>query len=598
MTHIALYRTWRSQTFAEVVGQKHITQTLQNSLRDNRFTHAYLFSGPRGTGKTSTAKILAKALNCENGPAEEPCNECSACRRMTEGALIDVVEIDAASNRGVDEIRDLRDKVKYAPTEVRYKVYIIDEVHMLTTEAFNALLKTLEEPPAHVIFILATTEPHRIPATILSRCQRFDFRRVALTEQIGRLRYVCEQEQLEVEEDALHYIARLSDGGMRDALSLLDQASSFSLGCITLDDVLSMTGGLPTEGFERVLDAVRTQNIGEALQLIDGFMQAGKSADKCTEGLMHFIRDLLLLRMIPDSSTLTERVFDGERLRGIAHHFEPDHLMRMVETLNHYHSEMKYSVQPQTLLEIAVLRMCAAEEPAAGTASAAQTSPAAVPRGSRPASSPAGSGEDAGALAQRVQRMEEQLTQLLQNGGAALSAGTTTGAQGARAPGRRAPSSSGGAAASARSRAQLDRFVSGGDDAALRMAASKWSQILSVVKERKITVHAWLVDGEPVAYHGDALLVTFRSVMHRDTTEKPDNKLLIEQAMSEILGEKVSLVTAMAKDWADAKSSAAPPVEELKLEPQDEPGASGGKMDHVNEALKLFGEDLVTIKDE
>ncbi|MCR8642558.1 DNA polymerase III subunit gamma/tau [Paenibacillus sp. N1-5-1-14] len=589
MTHIALYRTWRSQTFAEVVGQKHITQTLQNSLRDNRFTHAYLLSGPRGTGKTSTAKILAKALNCEKGPAEEPCNECSACRRMTEGALIDVVEIDAASNRGVDEIRDLRDKVKYAPTEVRYKVYIIDEVHMLTTEAFNALLKTLEEPPAHVIFILATTEPHRIPATILSRCQRFDFRRVPLAEQIGRLRYVCEQEQLEVEEDALHYIARLSDGGMRDALSLLDQASSFSLGSITLDDVLAMTGGLPTEGFERVLKAVHTQNIGEALQLIDGFMQAGKSADKCTEGLMNFIRDLLLLRMIPDSSALTERVFDGERLRGIATQFAPDHLMQMVETLNHYHGEMKYSVQPQTLLEIAVLRMCAAE----GTAQ-----PVASPSGSQPASSPPTGGEDAGALAGRVQRLEEQLQQLLQNGGAALGAGTSSGAPASRAPGRRAPSGSGGAASSARSRAQIERFVSGGDEAALRAAASKWGQILSVVKERKITVHAWLVDGEPVAYHGDALLVVFRSVMHRDTTEKPDNKLMIEQAMSEVLGEKVTLVTAMTKDWTDAKSSAAPPAEEMKLEQQDEPGVNKGEPDHVSEALKLFGEDLVTIKDE
>jgi DNA polymerase-3 subunit gamma/tau len=197
MAHIALYRTWRSQSFREVVGQNHITQTLQNSLRENRISHAYLFSGPRGTGKTSTAKILAKAVNCEKGPDIEPCNECSTCLRITEGSVMDVVEIDAASNRGVEEIRDIRDKVKYAPTEVRQKVYIIDEVHMLTTEAFNALLKTLEEPPAHVMFILATTEPHRLPATILSRCQRFDFRRVSLDEQVARLKYVCGQEHID-----------------------------------------------------------------------------------------------------------------------------------------------------------------------------------------------------------------------------------------------------------------------------------------------------------------------------------------------------------------------------------------------------------------
>nr|WP_313789364.1 DNA polymerase III subunit gamma/tau [Paenibacillus larvae] len=212
MAHIALYRTWRSQLFRDVVGQKHITQTLQNSLREQRFTHAYLFSGPRGTGKTSTAKIFAKAVNCMHGPAEEPCNECSACIRITQGAVMDVIEIDAASNRGVEEIRDIRDKVKYAPTEVRYKVYIIDEVHMLTTEAFNALLKTLEEPPEHVIFILATTEPHKLPATIISRCQRFDFRRISLEEQVQRLRFVCKQEGIHVEDEALHYIGRLSDG--------------------------------------------------------------------------------------------------------------------------------------------------------------------------------------------------------------------------------------------------------------------------------------------------------------------------------------------------------------------------------------------------
>lgn len=188
MAHLALYRAWRPQTFKDMVGQQHIVQTLQNAIRENRLSHAYLFSGPRGTGKTSAAKILAKAVNCEHGPAPEPCNECSQCERITSGSVMDVVEIDAASNRGVEEIRDIRDKVKYSPTEVRRKVYIIDEVHMLTTEAFNALLKTLEEPPGHVMFVLATTEPHKLPPTIISRCQRFDFRRVSLEEQAGRLR--------------------------------------------------------------------------------------------------------------------------------------------------------------------------------------------------------------------------------------------------------------------------------------------------------------------------------------------------------------------------------------------------------------------------
>ena len=200
MEHIALYRAWRPQSFQDMVGQQHIIQTLQNAIREQRVSHAYLFSGPRGTGKTSAAKILAKAVNCERGPAAEPCNECESCRRITSGAVMDVQEIDAASNRGVEEIRDLREKVKYAPTEVRQKVYIIDEVHMLTTEAFNALLKTLEEPPPHVMFILATTEPHKLPATIISRCQRFDFRRVSLEEQTDRLRQISQEEGIAIKD--------------------------------------------------------------------------------------------------------------------------------------------------------------------------------------------------------------------------------------------------------------------------------------------------------------------------------------------------------------------------------------------------------------
>ncbi len=235
--------------------------------------------GASRTGKTSAAKILAKAVNCEHGPASEPCNACSACERITSGAAMDVLEIDAASNRGVEEIRDIRDKVKYAPTEVRQKVYIIDEVHMLTTEAFNALLKTLEEPPAHVMFILATTEPHRLPATIISRCQRFDFRRVPLEEQVSRLTYICGEEGVVAEPEALQYVARLSDGGMRDALSLLDQIISYTGNQVTLQEVLGITGGIGMEQFGRLAQAIISRDAGAALACIEQLMQEGKSAE-------------------------------------------------------------------------------------------------------------------------------------------------------------------------------------------------------------------------------------------------------------------------------------------------------------------------------
>ena len=241
MTYRALYRVWRSQSFADLVGQEHVTRTLKNALKEKRFSHAYLFSGPRGTGKTSTAKIFAKAVNCLEGPAPEPCNRCEPCRRIAEGSLMDVVEIDAASNRGVDEIRDLRDKVKFAPTEVRYKVYIVDEVHMLTTEAFNALLKTLEEPPDHVIFILATTEPHKLPQTIRSRCQHFPFHRISFREIVRHLHRICDAQSVEVDEAALATIARAADGGMRDALSLLDQVLAYADGRVEESTVLAVT---------------------------------------------------------------------------------------------------------------------------------------------------------------------------------------------------------------------------------------------------------------------------------------------------------------------------------------------------------------------
>lgn len=418
MEHIALYRAWRPQSFQDMVGQQHIIQTLQNAIREQRTSHAYLFSGPRGTGKTSAAKILAKAVNCERGPAPEPCNECEACRRITTGAVMDVQEIDAASNRGVEEIRDLREKVKYAPTEVRQKVYIIDEVHMLTTEAFNALLKTLEEPPPHVMFILATTEPHRLPATIISRCQRFDFRRVSLEEQTARLTLICEQEGMEADQDALQYIARLSDGGMRDALSVLDQISSFTDGRVTYQQVMDMTGGIASEQFAKLAASLLKGDVGHILQMIEGFMHEGKSADKCMENLLYYFRDLLMIKMVPDADKLTDRVLNPESFRDMAESFTREQLFHMIDTLNRYQSEMKYAVQPQTLFEVALLKLCSI--PAQGEAS--------VQVGSSAHAAPADGGE--------INRLKQQLAELEKKLDRALKSGLSGGEGSSSAPSR------------------------------------------------------------------------------------------------------------------------------------------------------------------
>lgn len=582
MAHIALYRTWRPQSFHDMVGQKHIVQTLQNSLREGRFSHAYLFSGPRGTGKTSTAKILAKAVNCLNGPGVEPCNECDACVRITEGAVMDVVEIDAASNRGVDEIRDIRDKVKYAPTEVRQKVYIIDEVHMLTTEAFNALLKTLEEPPPHVMFILATTEPHKLPATIISRCQRFDFRRVSLEEQVERLRQVCADERIESDDDALAFIARLSDGGMRDALSLLDQIIAFSGARVTYDDVLSITGGMASDQFERLVMAIQDRDVGAALRLIDTFMQEGKSADKCMESLIYYFRDLLMVKMVPGSQALTERILDVKRFAEVAQRFSADALIAMIDTLNYYQTEMKYSVQPQTLLEVALMKLC--------SQAGASFAPAG---GSSAGGAPASERQDGvvGQMMNRIQRLEEQLSQLLKQGVAPAASGPASGASSRQAP----------APAVTKKIEKLDAYLQGRDDPAFRNVVQQWSQVLGRVKELKITVHAWLVDGEPVSVHDSNVLVAFKSAMHRETTEKPANKQLIEQALAEVYGQPYRLVTMMLRDWKAAADQAKPgdgPKEELQLVPEDEGASGGAKEEWISEAIQLFGEDLVKIKED
>ena len=276
MAYVALYRRWRPESFADLVGQEHISRTLSRAVTSGQTSHAYLFTGPRGTGKTSTAKILARALNCAEGPTLTPCGVCDSCRSISDGSSMDVFEIDAASNRGIDEIRDLRESVKFAPTEGHYKIYIIDEVHMLTTEAFNALLKTLEEPPERVIFILATTEPHKVPATIQSRCQRYDFHRITVTEIRDRLLYVCKESDIAAEEDALDIIAAQADGGMRDALSILDQCMALAEGTLTAERVQEALGLVGRAWIRRMAGEIAARDAAALIAQLSELLQSGR----------------------------------------------------------------------------------------------------------------------------------------------------------------------------------------------------------------------------------------------------------------------------------------------------------------------------------
>ena len=357
MSYQALYRVWRPQTFEDLVGQDMITKTLKNALATKQTTHAYLFAGPRGTGKTSCAKLFAKALNCPNQVNGDPCNACEICKAITAGRLNDVIEIDAASNNGVEEIRDIRDKVKYAPTQADYKVYIIDEVHMLSTSAFNALLKTLEEPPANVVFILATTDPHKIPATIISRTQRFDFKRITSGAILERMEYILKQKQFEYDEKALNVIARAAEGGMRDALSILDQVLSFGDNKVTLDNALLVTGSVTRENLIKYLSQVQNHETVAGLQTIHAILDEGKDSKRLLEDLINCCRDLLLYKQAPEMLEQTGSVMIDDEFKSMAEKSNPETLYRYIDTLNEQQENMRYSMHQSVYLEVLTVKL-------------------------------------------------------------------------------------------------------------------------------------------------------------------------------------------------------------------------------------------------
>ena len=392
MAYQALYRKWRPQKFEDMVGQTAVTKTLKNAIIHHKTSHAYLFTGPRGTGKTSAAKIFAKAINCLNPHDGEPCNDCLLCKGITEGTIGDVIEIDAASNNGVEEIRDIRDKARYAPTQATYKVYIIDEVHMLSTGAFNALLKTLEEPPKNVIFILATTEPHKIPATIISRTQRFDFRRITNDEIIQRLRYILEQEEISYEEEALSVIARCANGGMRDALSLLDQVISFSDDKVSFEQAIQVSGSLTDDLMIEFVRLLTQQQAQAALLQLQDLLLLGKEASRLIEEWLEFSRDLLVAKQTGDMIGRSEAFVE------FAKEVEEAFLYRFMDALNQTQQEMRFTTKPTISLEVFTIKM--AQPVVAVAQQAAPTNQEYVSQ-----------------LEQQLQSLQQQMSQLLQGQG-------------------------------------------------------------------------------------------------------------------------------------------------------------------------------------
>ena len=524
MAYVALYRRWRPESFADLVGQEHISRTLSRAVTSGQTSHAYLFTGPRGTGKTSTAKILARALNCAEGPTLTPCGVCDSCRSISDGSSMDVFEIDAASNRGIDEIRDLRESVKFAPTEGHYKIYIIDEVHMLTTEAFNALLKTLEEPPERVIFILATTEPHKVPATIQSRCQRYDFHRITVTEIRDRLIYVCKESDIAAEEDALGIIAAQADGGMRDALSILDQCMALAEGTLTAERVQEALGLVGRAWIRRMAGEIAARDAAALIAQLSELLQSGRALKQVLAELAQHFRRLMIVGVGGTVSAAELCAGDAEELRMDAAQFTQEEIMAILRRLNETMQELRTSPQPRIAVETLLIGLCHTE----GTAPSGEST--APPTG--------------GADAARIARLEAQVEELaarLAAGGTPVSASASATASAAPSPRPHTAKADGTASKPMPKKAASSAAKDAADGAPRQLDMKVWQSFQTRLKERN-RLAASLLSG--AAYEGMTethFFIRPSSDMARDYIKKR-HRAVFDEVMTELAGRPLAVV--------------------------------------------------------
>ena len=539
----ALYRKWRSRTFEEVIGQDHVTRTLRNALATERVAHAYLFTGPRGTGKTTTARLLAKAVNCVGEGDNKPCGECRICQAVDEARLLDMIEIDAASNRGIDEIRDLREKVGFRPGEARVKFYIIDEVHMLTDPAFNALLKTLEEPPPHVIFVLATTEPHKIPATIVSRCQRFDFRRIPLADITAWLAHIAEEEDLMVEPAALEYIARQAGGSMRDAISLLDQLTAYGSDTITLTQVQTVLGAVASEAVMELADSLIEGDLARGLDVIDRVIGDGAEPRPFTREFVEYLRGLLLLKMGDGAGLLRASVPDETlaHMKEQATRLSPRALLRATRLFNAAALEMKVGFLPQLPLELAFVEAVVDES--------VTESPAVSPRAPAEKKTPAA----APPSAQTLKAVASEPTQQAQ-------------------PGSRPPSSASAPAVKASPTPPKEA-----GDISFDAVSEKWQDILAQLRQTNKMVEALMRSVSLVGVEGNSVVAEAQSDLLKGRIEQPNSKSYVEQAISQVIGVSASFRCVLKGEYrAHPQSTAVPGPSSGGETNQAESGSSSG----------------------
>lgn len=586
MAYQALYRVWRSQRFDDVVGQKAITQTLKNAIVQKKTSHAYLFTGPRGTGKTSAAKIFAKAINCKHSQDGEPCNVCETCVAITEGRLNDVIEIDAASNNGVEEIRDIRDKAKYAPTQAEYKVYIIDEVHMLSTGAFNALLKTLEEPPQNVIFILATTEPHKIPLTIISRTQRFDFKRISTQDIVDHMAHIMQEMALDYEEQALYVIGRAAEGGMRDALSILDQTISFSDEKVTLEDAMQVTGSLTYEMMDHYIQCCVAGDVERALEGLESILGEGKEARRFLEDLLLYCRDLLMYQQAPKllaekAGTLTEA------FKELATQTPAEKIYQLIQILSDTQNEIRFTNNANIYLEVATVKLAKTVQPHKHN----------TPETANQDGSAEGNPELAD-LQNQIGQLKKELAELKKHGVAAKEADAPR--QQARP---QAPKSS--------FRVPTERVYQVLNEATrthLMNVKNVWEDLLQTLS---VTQRAMLKASEPVAASPKGIVVAFDyEIVCARATDDEEMQLAFNNNLSRLMDYTPEMVCITRESWPKLRQSfinqnqgslnhSEPENEMARL--ADEPPVTNEHSQEnpvVDEAIAMFGEELVEVLDD
>lgn len=586
MAYQALYRVWRSQRFDDVVGQKAITQTLKNAIVQKKTSHAYLFTGPRGTGKTSAAKIFAKAINCKHSQDGEPCNVCETCVAITEGRLNDVIEIDAASNNGVEEIRDIRDKAKYAPTQAEYKVYIIDEVHMLSTGAFNALLKTLEEPPQNVIFILATTEPHKIPLTIISRTQRFDFKRISTQDIVDHMAHIMQEMALDYEEQALYVIGRAAEGGMRDALSILDQTISFSDEKVTLEDAMQVTGSLTYEMMDHYIQCCVAGDVERALEGLESILGEGKEARRFLEDLLLYCRDLLMYQQAPKllaekAGTLTEA------FKELATQTPAEKIYQLIQILSDTQNEIRFTNNANIYLEVATVKLAKTVQPNKHN----------TPETANQGGSAEGNPELAD-LQNQIGQLKKELAELKKHGVTAKEADAPR--QQARP---QAPKSS--------FRVPTERVYQVLNEATrthLMNVKNVWEDLLQTLS---VSQRAMLKASEPVAASPKGIVVAFDyEIVCARATDDEEMQLAFNNNLSRLMDYTPEMVCITRESWPKLRQSfinqnqgslnhSEPENEMARL--ADEPPVTNEHSQEnpvVDEAIAMFGEELVEVLDD